>query len=206
MFILPLLTSSLVTAWAISHEAWWAALSLEKWVLITIALALASALALIPPGFLALLYGYFLGWMGLPLLVLMNTIAIGVVYGLGKKIISPHFLGHLQEAYPSAAKLLLRFHQDPIRLIFFTKLSPVLPFAITNLLFTLAGARLPQMVLGGTLGMVPRTILSLWIGTQAKEIQYLMEHPNEGLGTQLLIVGLVLLSTAGIGWYFKKKQ
>ena len=205
MFILPLLTSSVVTAWAISHEDWWTALPLATWVLITIALALASALALIPPGFLALLYGYFLGWLGFPLLVLMNTVAIALVYGLGRRLISPHFLGYLQEAYPATAKLLLRFHKDPIRLIFFTKLSPVLPFAITNLLFTLAGARLPQMVLGGTLGMVPRTILSLWIGTQAKEIKYLLENPNEGLGTKLLIVALVLLSTAGIGWFFKRK-
>ncbi|MBU1820874.1 MAG: VTT domain-containing protein [Bacteroidetes bacterium] len=205
MFVMPLLTSSLLTAWAIGYEAWWAALSLENWIFLTIALALASSLAMVPPGYLALVYGYFLGWIGLPLIILLNMAAIGLVYGLGKKLIPPAFLGQLQEAYPAAAKVLLRFHENPVRLIFFTKLSPVLPFAVTNLLFALAGARLPQMLLGGALGMVPRTILSLWIGTKAKEIKYLLENPNEDPSTQLLIVALVLFSTLGIGWFFKKK-
>lgn len=206
MFIVPLVTSSFLTAWVISYEDWWGAIPLQTWILITVGLALASALALVPPGFLALVYGYFLGWAGLPLIILLNMGAIALVYGLGRKLIPPAFLGQLQEAYPTASKLLLRFHENPIRLIFFTKLSPVLPFAVTNMLFTLAGARLPQMLLGGALGMVPRTILSVWIGTKAKEIRYLLENPNEGLGTQLLIVGLVLLSTVGIGWFFKGKK
>lgn len=203
--IMPLLTSSILTAWAVGYESHWTALSLSSWLLITLGLALTSALALTPPTFLALVYGYFLGWIGLPLLFLLNLGAIGMVYSLGKRLVSPTFLEQLQEAYPTAGKILLRFHEDPIRLIFFTKLSPALPFAVTNLLFTLAGARLPQMLLGGALGMIPRTILALWIGTQAREIKYLLENPNEGLGTQILIVGLVLLSTLGIGWFFKKK-
>ena len=205
MFILPLLTSSLLTAWAISYEAWWATLSLQNWIFITIGLSLASAMALVPPGYLALVYGYFLGWVGLPLIILLNMGAIGLVNVLGRRLIPPAFLGQLQEAYPTAGKLLLRFHESPIRLIFFTKLSPVLPFAVTNMLFTLAGAPLSQMLLGGALGMVPRTILSVWIGTKAKEIRYLLENPNEGLGTQVLILALVLFSTLGIGWFFKKK-
>ena len=203
--VMPLLTSSLLTAWAVGYEEVWAALSLTEWIFITLALALAAAFALTPPTFLALVYGYFLGWVGLPLLFLLNLGAIAIVFFVGKKLIPPSFLPQIQAVYPAASKLLLRFHEDPIRLIFFTKLSPALPFAITNLVFTLAGARLPQMLLGGALGMIPRTMLAMWIGTQAKEIKYLLEHPNEGIGSKLLIVALVFLSTAGVLWFFKKK-
>lgn len=203
--IMPLLTSSLLTAWAVGYESFWSGLSLGSWLLITLALSVTSALALTPPTFLALVYGYFLGWIGFPLLFLLNLGAIAMVYIVGKWIIPISFLVQLQQAYPTVATLLLRFHENPIRLIFFTKLSPMLPFAITNLVFTMAGARLPQMLLGGTLGMIPRTALAMWMGTQAKEIRYLLEHPNEGIGTKLLIIALVLLSTAGIGWYFKRK-
>jgi len=204
--VMPLLTSSLLAAWAVSYEEFWATLSLTQWLLTTLGLAFASALALTPPTFLALVYGYFLGWIGLPLLFLLNLGAIGIVFFMGKKLIPASFLSQIQAAYPAAAKILLRFHEDPVRLIFFTKLSPALPFAITNLVFTLAGARLSQMLLGGALGMIPRTILAMWIGTQAKEIKYLLEHPNEAIGTKLLVVGLVILSTAGILWFFKKKR
>ncbi|WP_373514935.1 hypothetical protein [Persicitalea sp.] len=203
--VMPLLTSSLLTAWAVGYEEFWSALSLTQWIFITLALAVASAFALTPPTFLALVYGYFLGWLGLPLLFLLNLAAIGIVFFMGKKMIPLSFLPQIQAAYPATSKLLLRFHENPVRLIFFTKLSPALPFAITNLVFTLAGARLPQMMLGGALGMIPRTILAMWIGTQAKEIKYLLEHPNEGIGTKLLIVVLVLVSTAGVLWFFKRK-
>ncbi len=203
--VMPLLTSSLLTAWAVGYEEYWAALSLTNWTLITLALAFAAAFALVPPTFLALVYGYFLGWIGLSLLLLLNFGAIGIVFFMGKKLIPVSFLPQIGAAYPAVAKLLLRFHKDPVRLIFFAKLSPALPFAITNLVFTLGGARLSQMLLGGVLGMIPRTVLALWIGAQAKEIRYLLEHPNEGLGTKLLIVVLVVLSTVGILWFFKKK-
>ena len=203
--ILPLLTSSLLTAWAVGYESFWSGLSLGSWLLITLVLSLTSALALTPPTFLALVYGYFLGWIGFPLLFLLNLGAIAIVYFIGKRLIPISFLTQLQQAYPAIGTLLLRFHENPVRLIFFTKLSPMLPFAITNLVFTMAGARLPQMLLGGALGMIPRTALAMWMGTQAKEIRYLLEHPNEGMGTKLLIVALVILSTAGIGWYFKRK-
>ncbi len=203
--VMPLLTSSLLTAWAVGYEEYWAALSLSDWTLITLALAVAAAFALVPPTFLALVYGYFLGWLGLPLLLLLNFGAIGIVFFVGKKIIPAPFLAQIEAAYPAAAKIVMRFHQDPIRLIFFAKLSPALPFAITNLVFTLAGARLWQMLLGGAMGMIPRTMLAIWIGTQAKEIRYLLDHPNEGLGSKLLIAALVVLSTAGILWFFKKK-
>jgi uncharacterized membrane protein YdjX (TVP38/TMEM64 family) len=204
--VLPLLTSSLLTAWAIGYESEWAAMPLSRWVGVTLLLTFASAFALTPPTFLALVYGYFLGWVGLPLLFLLNLGAIAIVYALAKKLIPPTFLPHLQEAYPTSTKLLLRFHENPIRLIFFTKLSPALPFAVTNLLFTLLGARLSQMLLGGVLGMIPRTALAVWAGYKAKEIRTLLENPNEGAATQILIFLLIAFSTLGIGWFFKGKK
>ncbi len=203
--VMPLVTSSLLTAWAVGYEELWSGLSSTQWVFITLGLAVASAFALTPPTFLALVYGYFLGWVGFPLLLLLNFGAIGIVFFMGKKVIPASFLPQIQAAYPAAAKLLLRFHENPVRLIFFAKLSPALPFAITNLVFTLAGARISQMLLGGAFGMIPRTLLALWMGTQAKEIRYLLEHPNEGMGTKLLVVALVILSTAGILWFFKRR-
>jgi uncharacterized membrane protein YdjX (TVP38/TMEM64 family) len=206
MAIMPIVSSTFLTAWAIGYESQWASLSMGSWVLITLALAITSALALTPPTFMALVYGYFLGWIGFPLLIALNLGAIGLVYGVGKRVLPPGFLGHLQVAYPAASRVLERFYDNPIRLIFFTKLSPILPFAITNLLFTLAGARLHQMLIGGGLGMIPRTALTLWLGYEAKEIRYLLEHPNEGIGVKLFIVALVIFSTLGIGWFFRGKK
>ncbi|TDB69259.1 hypothetical protein EZE20_01415 [Arundinibacter roseus] len=206
MTIVPLFTSSLLTGWAITHEQLLAEWPLETWMLATIGLAVASALALSPPTFLALVYGYFLGWIALPFLFLLNLMAILVVYTVARRMRSGSMLLHLQRAYPQVHRLLQRFEENQLRLIFFAKLSPVLPFAVTNLFFVLAGAQLRQVLLGGTLGMVPRTVLAVWVGLEAREISYLLAHPNEDLASKLLLIVLIIASTLGIAWFFKKKK
>ena len=206
MTVVPLLTTSILTAWAINHEKVLRAWPLEWWIGITIILTITSAAALTPPTFLALVYGYFLGWASLPMLFAMNLGAIAIIY------ISAHFLhatsirGYLVQVYPQVGSLLSRFHKNELKLIFFAKLSPVLPFAITNLFFAMAGARFKQVLAGGTLGMIPRTVLAVWAGKEAQDIRYLLEHPNEGLATKVILIFLIIVSTVGIGYFFKEKN
>ena len=91
-----------------------------------------------------------------------------------------------------------------MKIIFFTKLSPVLPFAITNLLFAVSGAKLKNIILGGFLGMIPRTLLAVYSGTQAKEIATLIQSPNQGLFSKLLVFSLIIVSVSGIIFSIKK--
>ena len=196
MTIVPLVTTSILTAWAINHEKILRELPVEWWLGVTVLLTLASSAALTPPTFLALVYGYFLG---------LNIGAIAIIY------VSAHFLhaasvrSYLIQVYPQVGTLLSRFYKNELRLIFFAKLSPVLPFAITNLFFAMAGARFKQVLTGGTLGMIPRTVLAVWAGKEAQDIRYLLEHPNEGLATKIVLIALIVISTVGIGYFFKDK-
>jgi uncharacterized membrane protein YdjX (TVP38/TMEM64 family) len=205
MTIVPLVTTSLATAWAISHEAMLRSWSMEIWIGITLLLTLASAVALTPPTFLALVYGYFLGWIAIPFLFALNLGAIAIVFLLSRFLQPESVRNYLVRIYPQAGRLLSRFHQNELRLIFFAKLSPVLPFAVANLFFSLAGARFKQIVTGGTLGMIPRTVLAVWAGKEAQDIAYLLEHPNEGLATKIVILVLIVVSTLGMGYFFKER-
>jgi len=204
--VVPLLTTSVATAWAINHESMLRSWPFEWWIAVTVILTLASSLALTPPTFLALVYGYFIGWASLPLLFGLNLGAIAIIYGLASFMQASMIRNYMVQVYPQTAKLLRRFHQNELRLIFFAKLSPVLPFAITNLFFAMAGARFKQVLVGGTLGMVPRTILAVWAGKEAQNIRYLLEHPNEGLFTKIILIALIVISTLGIGYFFKDKN
>ncbi|WP_229214108.1 TVP38/TMEM64 family protein [Dyadobacter flavalbus] len=204
--VVPLLTTSLATAWAVNHESMLRSWPFEWWVGVTIVLTLASSLALTPPTFLALVYGYFVGWASLPLLFGLNLGAIAIIYGLAGFMQASLIRGYLVQVYPQTAGLLRRFQKNEFRLIFFAKLSPVLPFAITNLFFAMAGARFRQVLIGGTLGMIPRTILAVWAGREAQNIRYLLEHPNEGLFTKIVLIILIVISTLGIGYFFKDKN
>ncbi|NIJ55937.1 TVP38/TMEM64 family protein [Dyadobacter arcticus] len=206
MTVVPLITTSILTAWAINHEKVLRTLPFEWWLGVTFILTIASSAALTPPTFLALVYGYFLGWSSLPMLFGLNLGAIAIIY------VSAHFLhaesvrGYLIQIYPKVGNLLRQFYKNELRLIFFAKLSPVLPFAITNLFFAMAGARFRQVLAGGTLGMIPRTVLAVWAGKEAQDIRYLLEHPNEGLATKIILIVLIIVSTVGIGYFFREKK
>lgn len=204
--ILPLLTTSLLTAWAISNESLLRSFPLVWWIVVTIVLTLSSATALTPPTFLALVYGYFLGWVSFPLLFGLNLSAIALIYFIARFFHAETVRVYLTDIYPKVRPLLKRFHKNELKLIFFAKLSPVLPFAITNLFFVVAGARLRQVLVGGTLGMVPRTILAVWAGKEAQDISYLLAHPNEGLATKIVLIVLIVASTIGIGYFFRDKS
>lgn len=204
--ILPLLTSSALTAWAVDNEAALRSWPIYIWILVTVALTVSSSVALSPPTFIALVFGYFLGWIALPLLVGLNVGAIALIYGLSQFFNADKVRLYLVELYPAVRKMLTRFQDNEIKLIFFAKLSPVLPFAVTNLFFAMAGARLRQVILGGTLGMIPRTILAVWAGKEAQNIGYLLEHPSEGLFSKIVLIVLIVASTVGMGYFFRDKS
>ncbi len=204
--VVPMVTTSLATAWAIAHEPMLRAWPLENWIWVTLVLTVASAIALTPPTFLALVFGYFLGWLAIPMLFGLNVGAIAIVYGLSRFLQPEVVRHHLIQIYPKVSQLLSKFYENELRLIFFTKLSPVLPFAVTNLFFAMAGARFRQVLFGGTLGMIPRTILAVWAGKESQNIGYLLEHPNEGLWTKVVIIALIIISTVGLGYFFKDKK
>lgn len=204
--VVPLVTTSIITAWAVSHESQLRSWPFEWWVIATLILTLASSVALTPPTFLALVYGYFLGWTALPLLFGLNLGAIAIIYASANFLHASSIRSYLVQVYPQVNTLLRRFYQNELRLIFFAKLSPVLPFAITNLFFAMAGARFKQVLAGGTLGMIPRTVLAVWAGREARDIRYLLEHPNEGLATKVILILLIAVSTIGIGYFFKDKK
>ena len=206
MTIVPLVTTSLATAWAINHESLLRSWPFQNWIIVTLILTLASSVALTPPTFLALVYGYFLGWIAIPLLFGLNFGAIAIIF-IMSRFLNPELIrGYLIQVYPKVTSLLNRFYQNELRLIFFAKLSPILPFAVANLFFAMAGARFRQILTGGTLGMIPRTILAVWAGKEAQDITYLLAHPNEGLWTKVVLITLIVISTIGIGYFFRDKK
>ncbi len=102
--------------------------------------------------------------------------------------------------------ILENIRREELKVIFFTKLSPVLPFALTNFVFALSGAKLRNILLGGFLGMIPRTALAVWTGSQAKEIKRLLENPNEGNLQKVLIILLIIFSVAGLLYFVLPKK
>ncbi len=194
---LPLLTSSYITYYAVTHEAQLAAFTPADWLLATAVCSLGCAFALMLPTPLALVFGYFLGWRAVLPLFVINMLAI-VLVNLVVKRLDHDRVRHLVEQNPNAARIMGRIRERELPFIFFAKLSPALPFSLTNMVFALSGASMRNILLGGFLGMVPRTLLAIWTGAEARHIRTLLENPNQGTASQVAVVVLVIVSVGGL--------
>jgi uncharacterized membrane protein YdjX (TVP38/TMEM64 family) len=196
---LPLLTSSWITYYAITHEAVIRQFGPEQWVLATVLCSLGCAFALMLPTPLALIFGYFIGWWATGPLFVINMAAI-VLVNVVVRWLDHDRVRRLLARNPKAHALLERIRQNELQVIFFAKLSPALPFSLTNMVFSLSGASLRNILLGGFLGMVPRTLLAIWTGAEAYHIRTLLNNPNGGTTTQIAVIVLVVISVGGLGW------
>lgn len=194
--VMPVLTSSFITYEVLTRESMFAAWTTPEWLMATLVCCVTSTFALTPPTFLALVFGYFLGWSALLPVFALNMAAIMLVNLLVRFLNQPQLVAYL-ENNKKARQVLVRIQQRELWFIFFAKLSPVLPFALTNLVFALSGARLRNILLGGFMGMVPRTVLAVGAGLQAQELRQLLEHPNQTSGMQLATLGLFIASIIG---------
>lgn len=194
--VLPIVFTSVLTYYAIAYESLVSTFNGWVWFFITCICTLTSA-GLTPPTILALIFGYFLGWeAALPLLVI-NLGGILFINLLVRWLDHDQFLSFLRRQ-PKAQSVLDRIRDKELEVIFFAKLSPILPFGLTNLLFALSGASLKNILLGGFMGMLPRTLLAIFTGHEAREIRTLLENPQQGVWGQIIIIALILVSILGL--------
>ncbi len=146
---------------------------------------------------LALIFGYFLGWNAILPMFVINFGGILFINLIVRWLDHDRVLAFIRRN-PKAQSVLDRILNNELEVIFYAKLSPILPFGLTNLLFALSGARLKNILLGGFLGMTPRTILAVWSGHEAHAIKTLLDNPNQGSWTQIIVVALVIVSMAGL--------
>lgn len=196
----PLIFSSVLTVAIITHESQIALFDWKDWFLITLVCCLTCTFAFTPPTLLALIFGYFIGWNAVLPVFAMNMVAIFLVNIITKMIDGEKFKSYLSDN-KKVSNILENIRRQELKVIFFTKLSPVLPFALTNFVFALSGAKLKNILLGGFFGMIPRTLLGVWTGSQAKEIRRLLENPNEGNLQKILIILLIIVSVGGILYF-----
>ncbi len=203
LIVVPLVMTSFLSMYFIKNEAAFSAMSTPEWLAFALLGILSQAFALTPPTFCALVLGYFWGWRTLPMLFLINMASIYLVYKLVKLVDHERFVGFISQN-PKASKLMNSIKKDELKIIALAKLSPILPFTFTNFIFALSGAKLRNIILGGFLGMIPRTVMSVWAGAQAKEIRRLLEDPNRDNTQQIVLIALIVISAFGLIWVINR--
>jgi uncharacterized membrane protein YdjX (TVP38/TMEM64 family) len=183
--IMPLLGSSLLTYWAISQEDSLRQADSIVWSGLFLISIFTMAFALTPTTFVALLSGYFLGWEAVLPVVTSYWIASWVGYRAAQRLDNGMLWQWLNQQ-PKVATFIEKLHQNDLALLILCRLSPALPFAIMNMVFALTHTRLRLFLTAGFVGMLPRTLLFIWVGKQ--ELSWM----------PLITIGLMVLSVDGI--------
>ena len=162
------------------------------------------AFALTPTTLIALMSGFLWGFEAIFGLIVSYGMAAIVGYFLGKKIDN----GHLNDFFSKNEKLNLlenKIKDKSIIIILLMRISPVLPFAITNIFLAMLKINFPKFLGMSIVGMLPRTALAVWLGTQSSTLKDAYQSGNLGI-SQLVVVGLVLFSIVGLSIVGKQIQ
>lgn len=166
---LPLVGSAFLLAYTPRVEPHVRDADLAGLATFALATALLCGLALMNTQVLALFAGYALGlWTGLA------TVYVGIVgaailsFAIARRITGPAFLAAV-DASPRAATIHAALVREPRAALTTTallRLSPVVPFALVGVVLAAARVRAGAFFVGTALGVVPRTALVAYAGSE----------------------------------------
>jgi uncharacterized membrane protein YdjX (TVP38/TMEM64 family) len=201
--VMPGLGSLLLLSYSQDLESFHLTRALDH-ILFAAALAALLGLALLPTTLSSLATGFYFGWIGFPGLFVGYLLANVIGYWLGK-LLNTDFLSLLYRRKPELRSQLEDRIQHPTSLIFFVRISPVIPFAISNFLFASLKIDLKKVLLYGVPGMLPRTLIAFATGQLASSLLDAKNAMNDPKQWAVLIV-LLALSFWGLYRNWKKSQ
>ncbi|MCM8538345.1 MAG: VTT domain-containing protein [Lentisphaeraceae bacterium] len=148
-----------------------------------------AGLSLIPTHAVSLVAGMLFGASLGPLYAIFAILfACLVSYYVSKAIIGNQLIDAICKR-PTAEKLYKELLQESgVRTIYITalvRLSPIMPFAATNILLAAAKLKLSEFTIGSLLGLAPRIILVALAGAGLKELDL-----SKSGGQELIILGI----------------
>lgn len=162
------------------------------WILFIVVYVLAVVLLL--PGSVITLGG---GWLfglgqGFLLVSLASTFGATLAFLLGRSF-ARDWVGARLATMPRFAALDQAIAERGAVVVFLTRLAPIFPFNLLNYALGLTQIRLRQYVLASWLGMMPGTLLYVYLGSIASDLSSLLQGdlPEFGGSNWLFYVGLL---------------
>lgn len=188
----PSIGSALLTPVFMMHRHWLTPTGhLEIFAVLGGAVVLMT-LGLVPTAWAAVVLGYIFGWIALVLALIANVTAAIFARWTALFILNEQDRKFLTRW--RAGKLANRAGQNAGKFVFLCRMSPVLPFATTNVLLALIPVGLCRYGLFSLLGMMPRTAFAVACGVMSREI-----FGNQTTMSGLLFIGVLLVvSCAGL--------
>ena len=163
---------------------------------------LTMTFGITPTTLVSFVSGFILGWPSVVPVVSAYMLASILGFLLAKRLDNGNFLESISQEH-NLTKFYESIEKRPFATVFFSKISPVLPFAVSNLLLSALKVRLPIFLAGSLLGMLPRTCLAIWTGVQLHE--FFVLGKTSSISTWAISI-LLLISIVGFYYIFKKRN
>lgn len=198
--VLPFMVTSVIISFIIRFEDQMMTFGTQEWILFYIAASLCMALAFTHTTFIALLSGFLLGGHSVIYVISSYLIASALGYLLARKLDKGKLMQSLIEM-PKAKVIADELKNNELKIIILSRLSPVLPFAMMNLVLSLLKADFKKYLVGGFVGMLPRTLLFIWAGSQARNLIEAFRKGSENELISIAVVLMLVLSLIGLFYY-----
>jgi len=200
--LLPLLFFTAVILW-LQQNDWVFELPVYQVLLLsTVVSAILIGLALTPSTIIAVLCGYFLGWLGLVPIFISYPIAAIFGLFLGRVILFFAGIAPFQQL-PAYRRYLDALAKHEFMMVAYMRLSPVMPFAMMNVFLASMPVRWSNYIWGSMAGMLPRTLLFFWAGMNASEVWGFVQNPSLEGSWQIIPFVLIFLALGGLIYIFK---
>ncbi|MGJ3241573.1 MAG: TVP38/TMEM64 family protein [Opitutales bacterium] len=181
--------------WIETFNAWVGDLGPIGYLVFIVGYALA-AVGFVPGSILTIGAGLTFGLIG-------GTVAVSVASTTGAAIaflLARYFLrDRFKKQFADSARFQAidrAIGREGGKIIFLLRLTPVIPFSLSNYLYGLTAVKFPAYVLASWLGMLPGTVLYVYIGTLGKTG---LEAAGEGVQTgRLIIQGIALVALIAV--------
>ena len=139
---------------------------------------------------------------------ILSVMAGSVLGALAAFLVGRYFARDFVEAKarenPRFAALDGAVEREGFKIVLLTRLSPVFPFNLLNYLFSITKVRTRDYFFGSWLGMIPGTIMYVYIGSVTKDLAKIAAGDVEKGPLQYIYLGVGLLVTVVVTIYITR--
>ena len=175
---------------------------LGVWGLILLAVVYVIATVFMLPGsILTLGAGFAFGLVKGTLAVMAGSVLGALAAFLVGRYFARGFVEQKAKENPKFNAIDRAVEREGFKIVLLTRLSPVFPFNLLNYLFSITKVRTRDYFLASWLGMIPGTIMYVYLGAAAKDLTQILTGNLEGGIWQKVLLGVGLAATIAVTVY-----
>ena len=152
-----------------------------------------AALLFVPASFLTLGAGFVFGVATGTVIVSLGSTAGAAAAFLVARTVGHDWVVARMASWPAVDAVGRAVETDAFKVVLLTRLSPLFPFNLLNYAFGLSSVPFGTYLLASWIGMLPGTIMYIYVGSAAKSVAALLSGERRPIRGQqvLFVVGLV---------------